>query len=216
MAKFSQEYHKNRSRTNYQPTRTVTEEQIIKGCKRIDRKAQRAFVDEYSAFIFSICYRYMGNHEMAKDALQECLVQVISNIGRYEDIGRFKSWVGSVCVRKCLDILRKEKRHRHGDVDSAPEPFENSVANLNLEFEDVKVFLENIPEKYRIALNMFLVEGYSHKEIGEHLDINESSSRSLISRGRKMIKEAFLKQKRMEESKLLKRDRGDYGHLSII
>ena len=101
-------------------------------------------------------------------------------------------------------------------MDSAPEPFENSVANLNLELEDVKVFLENIPEKYRIALNMFLVEGYSHKEIGEHLDINESSSRSLISRGRKMIKEAFLKQKRMEENKLLKRDRGDYGHLSII
>jgi len=141
----------------------------------------------------------MSSHEVAKDALQESLVQVISNIDKYQDMGRFKSWLGSVTVKKCLDILRKEKRHKYSDMDNVAEPYQHETSSLKLEHEDVMKFVNAIPEKYRIAINMFLVEGYSHKEIGEHMGISESSSRSLVSRGRKMIIESFQEQQVVEQ-----------------
>ena len=141
----------------------------------------------------------MPSHEVAKDALQEALIQVISNIDKYQDMGRFKSWLGSVTVKKCLDILRKEKRHKYSDMDNIAEPYQGEESSLKLEHEDVMKFVNGIPEKYRVAINMFLIEGYSHKEIGAHMGISESSSRSLVSRGRSMIKEAFLEQSAKEE-----------------
>jgi len=180
----------------------LTEKQIIQGCKGRDRKSYRAFVDSYSPFIYSICYRYMGNGERAKDAVQECLMQVINKIDKYEDIGRFKSWVGAVTVKKCLDQLRKEKRHNHGDLEYVPEPSENEQVTRKLEYEEVLQFINQIPDKYRVAINMFLVEGYSHKEIAEHLDITESSSRSLVSRGRKMIVDTFRSMKVAETKRM--------------
>lgn len=180
----------------------MKEKEIIAGCKRGDRLAYRAFVDNYSAFIYSICYRYMGNGERAKDAVQECLMQVINKIDKYEDIGRFKSWVGAVTVKKCLDQLRKEKRHNHGDLEHIAEPSEQEQVSRTLEYQQVLEFINQIPDKYRVAINMFLVEGYSHKEIADHLDISESSSRSLVSRGRKMIVETFQHLKVAETKRL--------------
>lgn len=180
----------------------MTEKEIIEGCKSKNRKAQRAFVDTYSAYIFSICYRYMADHEVAKDALQECLVQVITKIDKYEDIGRFKSWVGTVTVKKCLDILRKEKRHKHAAIENVAEPYMPEQSSLNLERGDIIKFIDNIPENYRVAINMFLIEGYSHREISEQLDITESTSRSLVSRGRKMIIEAFTLERAFENKRI--------------
>ncbi len=170
------------------------ESDIIKGCKRGDRRAFKAFVDSYSAYMFTICYRYMGNKEVAKDALQESLVQVINNISKYQEQGKFKSWVSTVTVKKCLDLLRKEKRHQYSSMEYVAEPGSEGLGSLKLEEEDVMQFIERIPENYRIAISMFLIEGYSHKEIAKHMSISESSSRSLVSRGRKMILESFEKE----------------------
>ncbi len=169
----------------------MIESKIIKGCKKGDQRAYKAFVDGYSGYMYTICYRYMGNKEVAKDALQDSLVQVITNINKYTEQGKFKSWIGSVTVKKCLDLLRKEKRHNYASMENVAEPSIREESSLKLEHDDLMVFIENIPEKYRIAINMFLIEGYSHREISEQLNITESSSRSLVSRGRKMIMEAF-------------------------
>ncbi len=144
----------------------------------------------------------MGSHEVAKDALQECLVQIINNIDKYSEMGRFKSWVGTVSSSKCLDLLRKEKRHKYGDIDKVAEPWSPAEGSMNLEYEDVMKFIHQIPDRYRIAINLFLVEGYSHKEIAEQLNITESSSRSLVSRARKMIVESFNEVRAAEEKVL--------------
>ncbi len=169
----------------------MTELQIIQGCKKMDRKAYKAFVDTYSKYIYAICFRYMGDSELAKDALQEALIQIINNIDKYEERGLFKSWIGSVTVKKCLDGLRKEKRHKYASMENIVEPSVDEMSSMRLEHDDVVQFIKTIPENYRIAINLFLVEGYSHKEISEKMNITESSSRSLVSRGRKMIATAF-------------------------
>ena len=169
----------------------MTEQEIILGCKRRKEKAYKALVDTYSNYLFSICKRYVIDDAQAKDCLQESLIQIIQKIDLYEERGKFKSWMGTVTVKKCLDFLRREKKFKNVDMTLAQEVGIEESAVFKLERDDVMKFLESIPEHYRIAINMFLIEGYSHKEIGEALGIGESSSRSLVSRGRKMIISAF-------------------------
>ena len=169
----------------------MSENDIIKGCLSGNQLAYKALVETYSSYLFAICKRYAIDDDLAQDCLQESLIQIINKINLYEERGKFKSWMGSVTAKKCLDILRREKRHMSSDIENISEPSHEETISLKLEKDDVMRFLESIPYQYRIAINMFLIEGYSHKEIGEHLGITESSSRSLVSRGRKMIMEAF-------------------------
>ena len=196
----------------------MKEQDIIQGCVDGNQLAYKAFVEQYSAYLYSICYRYMGNAEYAKDATQECLVQVITKIHKYQDRGKFKAWISSVSVKKCLDLLRKEKRHKYTAYEDSPEPYVNEQVSLNLEKEEVMGFINNIPDRYRIAINMYLIEGYSHKEIAEQLNISESSSRSLVSRGRKMVIDAFGESQLKMNTKVskIKEEKKKIGKLKII
>ena len=85
-------------------------------------------------------------------------------------------------------------------MDAVAEPFVNEDISQQLNAQDVMVILNQLPDQYRIAINMFLVEGYSHKEIAERLGVTESSSRSIVSRGRKMILESFELENRRTEN----------------
>jgi len=165
--------------------------QIIYGCKNNDRKCQKAFVDQFSPYLFGVCRRYISDPEKAKDCLQESLVHILSKIDKYEARGSFKSWAARVTATQCLQMIRREKRHITFDIEKAIEPSEEESISDRLEVDDILKFLDTIPEKYRIAVNMYIIEGYSHREIGEHLGITESSSRSLVTRARKMIISAF-------------------------
>lgn len=178
----------------------MTEADFILGCKRGEEAACKALVKSYSGYIYTICKRYMKDDMMVKDSMQEALIQIIKNIDKYKERGKFKSWVSTVTVKKCLDILRKEKRHVSGDMETVSEPYVHECATHSLNAQDVMTFLDKLPSQYRIAINMFLVEGYSHKEIAEQLEITESSSRSLVSRGRKMIMESFTKDTHKSET----------------
>lgn len=169
----------------------MTEADIIKGCIKGDERACRALVEAYSGYIYTICRRYMRDESVAKDCMQESLIQIIRKMDMYEERGKLKSWISTVTVKKCLDIIRKEKRHISADLDFVAEPYRDETTSLKLEHADVMTFMQTLPDNYRIAINMFLVEGYSHKEIGERLGVTESSSRSLVSRARKMIVESF-------------------------
>lgn len=139
--------------------------------------------------------RYVGSRSFADDCLQESLIHILNNIDKYEDRGKFNSWLSSVTVRKCLDWIKKEKRKASVQLDHVAEPFSDEIISLKLEKEEVLKFMELIPDNYRIVINMFLVEGYSHKEIAKYLGITESTSRSLLSRGRKIIREVFENEK---------------------
>ena len=161
--------------------------QIIQGCKRNDRKSQRAFVDKFSPYLYGVCRRYISDPERAKDCLQESLVQILTNIQKYNEQGAFKAWAAKVAVTQCLQWIRREKRHITYDIADSPEPAEDEGISNRLEINDILKFLETVPEKYRIAINLFIIEGYSHKEISEQLGITEGSSRSLVARARKMV-----------------------------
>lgn len=193
----------------------MSEKEIIKGCLAGDQLAYKALVETYSVYLFAICRRYTIDNTLAQDCLQESLIQIINKIHLYKEEGKFKSWIGAVTAKKCLDILRKEKRHISSEIENVAEPSSNEKVSLKLEQDDVMSFLETLPYQYRVAINMFLIEGYSHKEIGEYLGVTESSSRSLVSRARKMITEAF-ENDSMKISFLNKSSKSSEQNLKII
>lgn len=170
----------------------MTEAEIISGCKANDRRAQRALVDTYSPYLFGICVRYAVDRQYAKDCLQESLIRIISKIDTYKEIGKFKSWMAQVTAMKCLELIRKEKKHRSEEVSDHMGIANETHVFDKMRQEEVMMFMESLPYNYRISLNMYLVEGYNHKDIAQKLNITEGSSRSLITRGRKMIQEAFV------------------------
>ncbi len=169
----------------------MNEKQIILSCKNRERSGQKAFVDSYSKYMYTICVRYVHDREIAKDVLQESLLQVLNNIHKYEEIGLFKSWISKVTVYKCLEHLRKEKKFQAVELNEINEPSLDAPVEHSLNEETVLSFINKLPDKYRVAINMYIVEGYSHKEIGAYMGITESSSRSLVTRGRKLIKDQF-------------------------
>lgn len=170
----------------------MTQAEIIKGCIANDRRAQKALVDEYSSYLYGVCMRYVSDRYLAKDCLQESLLRILQKIGTYREEGKFKSWMAQVTAMKCLEIMRREKRYRAEEISDYEQSFSNPDNVIDqIRQKEVLQFMAGLPDNYRIALNMFLVEGYSHKEISEVLNISEGSSRSLVSRGRSLIQKAF-------------------------
>jgi len=169
----------------------LKEHDIISGCKQGNRLAQKYFVETYSSYIYTICRRYIKREDVAKDCLQDTLMHILKMIDKYNEQGRFKGWVSTVTVNKCIECIRKEKRNIFTAVELLPEQATNEKITLKLEHDDVMKFINTIPMQYRVVINMFLVEGFSHREIAEHLEISESSSRSILSRAKKMINESF-------------------------
>lgn len=140
----------------------------------------------------SICQRYAPSYDRAEDYLQESLVQILQKIELYNpDLGHFKAWIKTVTVRKCLLEIRKEKNMKYTDISDSYDLGEDENVHYKLQKDDVFKFMEQIPDRYRIVINMYLVEGYSHKEIGEHLGITTSSSRTVLTRARKLIQDKF-------------------------
>ncbi len=169
----------------------MDEREIIRGCQQYDRRCQRVFVDRYSKYLFGVCIRYVKNEFEAKDCLQDALVHILKNIGKYEERGIFKSWLAKLTSMICLQYIRRNKKFEYYALEHASEAYEEEVISGELAVGEVLKFLDTMPYNYRVAINMFLVEGYAHQEIAEALGITIGSSRSLVSRGRKMIVEAF-------------------------
>ncbi len=169
----------------------MNENQIIQGCKAKRRDAQMHFVNTYSNMLFAVCKRYAKDYHTSQDYLQESLVHILNNIEKYQSNDNFKGWIHTVTVRKCLVLLRKEKRNMFNELEENYDAIQNENVHYQLEKEEVLKFMEELPDNYRIVINMYLIEGYSHKEIADHLGISESSSRTFLTRARRRIQEAF-------------------------
>lgn len=170
----------------------MTQKEIIAGCKANDRRAQKTLVETYSSYLMGVCVRYTGDRYLAKDCLQESLVRILQKINTYSEKGKLKQWMAQVTAMKCLEIMRREKRYRSDEITDYEQSFSNPDNVITqISQKEVLQFISGLPDKYRIALNMFLVEGYSHKEIADILSVSEGTSRSLVSRGRSLIQKAF-------------------------
>lgn len=178
----------------------MTERSIINQCKKGNAVAQRQIIDCYSKHLYTICVRYTRDREFAKDCLQESWIQILNNLDKYDNHGdKFKAWISRVTVFKTLDLIKKYKKINFSEIHGHEGPSVKNSSEVKMEKEAVWRFLDQLSDQYRVVVNMYLVEGYSHKEIADHLNISESSSRSLLSRAKKMIKDHFKEEDKRAE-----------------
>ena len=169
----------------------MTEELILQGCQKNDSAAQQLLYQRYSPKMLSVCYRYAKSREDAEDMLQEGFVKIFLQINRYEHRGSLEGWILRVIVHTCINHLKKYKKF-NDVVDLA------YAANLIIREDNIpgivqaKQIVESIralPIGYRTVLNLYAIEGYSHKEIGSMLEIEESTSRSQYTRAKNLLEE---------------------------
>ncbi len=162
---------------------------IIKGCKQLDRKAQREMVNHLSPYLYVICRRYTAQHEDAQDLLQESLITIFNKIEKCkaDEIAGFKSWCRRIAINKVLEKKRK-KGLRLENLSGVLMPT-TPVIQSQLNVHDILSLLERLPENHRVVFNLSIIDGYTHREIAELLNIPESSSRTFLTRARRKLQE---------------------------
>ena len=184
--------------------------QVIEGCQRNDRKYQKILVEQYSSWLMSISLRYAPDADSAKDALQEAWIRVFKHIQKFdENKGKLESWMAKIVINTALQGYKNLRydTEKSGLENLAPQAVIPDIY-AQLGAEELMKLIAELPEGYRIVFNLYVVEGYSHKEIAELLDIQVASSRSQLQRARKQLQVLIAKlenrsQKNNYESKAI-------------
>lgn len=164
---------------------------LIKSCQRNDSNAQRAFYDLYKSVLFRICLRYGRDRSEAEDMLQESFITIFKDIAKLKDIRAVEGWIRRVTVNCCLQIIRKRKRH--GYTEEISEAYEIEDVRQpdiysKLGAQALTKMIQTLPDGYRTVFNLYVVEGYSHKEIAELLNIGEGTSKSQLSKAKALLR----------------------------
>lgn len=171
-------------------SRIIEEQEIIVGCKRGEAWARKQLYEQFAPAMLSVCTRYAGNRETARDLLQDGFIKVYTKINTYSGSGSFAGWLRRIFVTTALEFLR------HNDVikqsvnidecsEIADEIGHSAVEKLSA--DDLLKCIAELPDGYRTIFNLYAIEGYTHAEIAEMLHIQESSSRSQFGRARLLL-----------------------------
>ncbi|MDR1880362.1 MAG: sigma-70 family RNA polymerase sigma factor [Tannerellaceae bacterium] len=167
----------------------MNEQQLIEGCKRENRVAQKELYDTYSRKMMGVCLRYVNDRETARDLLQDGFVKVFTHIDTYSGNGSFEGWMRKIFVNCALEYLRKSDVMRETvDLDNTAElsdPDTSVVSTLSA--NELIACIQELPAGFRSVFNLFAIEGFSHKEIGDILHITESTSRSQYTRAKQLL-----------------------------
>src|SRR5215203_4243667 len=173
----------------------MTEEAILQGCLKNNAAAQKALYEKYSAKMLVVCYRYAHNREDAEDMLQEGLIKVFSQIHTFENRGALEGWIRRIIVHNCINNLKKNKRFNESvDIIHANsiQVREESLPSI-IQAKEVVECIRMLPLGYRTVLNLYAIEGFSHKEISTILDVEESTSRSQYTRAKAMLEDILVR-----------------------
>ncbi len=172
------------------------EYELIQECLKGNRLAQKVLYETYSRTMYGVCLRYSSNADEAKDILQDGFVKVFTKLGQFSFAGSFEGWMKRIFVNMALEFYRVNKMHMyHSDVDAAYDQAHNDFTVERMSQKEILAAINCLAPGYRAVLNLYIVEGYSHAEIGEMLGISEGTSKSQLSRARAQLQEA-LKQTR--------------------
>ena len=172
----------------------MNEEILVKKCIEGDNRAQKKLFDLFAPKLFGVCLRYMKDHDFAQDTLQDGFVKIFTKLSDYNGKGSFEGWMRRIVVNTCLDQLRKDQKLKMNtsidDVSFLVK--DNHWIEEELTAKDLLKLVESLPDGYRVVFNMFAIEGYSHKEIAEQLDISENTSKSQFSRAKSHLRKKLI------------------------
>ena len=173
----------------------MTEKELIDNCRKNNPQAQRALYDLYARKMMAVCMRYGRDYDTAQDLMQEGFIKVFTAIDSYTGNGSFEGWVRKIFINTALEYLRRNDILREtvdiDDNEPLQEIDDSTVEQMSA--DELMELIAELPAGFRTVFNLFVVEGYNHKEIGTMLGITESTSRSQLTRAKKWL------QKRLNE-----------------
>ncbi|MFC6996959.1 RNA polymerase sigma factor [Rufibacter roseus] len=173
----------------------MKEEQLIRQCRQGDGKAQKQLYEAYATPMFRICCRYLKDQHEAEDALLKGFQKVFTNLQgfEYRTDKDLAGWIKRIVVNECLMVLRKANNfHLSSLSEDLPILVEEDIYST-LSAEDIYGLILELPNGYRTVFNLYVIEGYSHKEIAEQLQISELTSRSQLSKAKAMLRNLLTK-----------------------
>ena len=175
---------------------------IIKRCKRGDRKAQESVYNLLAGKMYAVCLRYCPNHEEARDLLHDGFVTVFTKIGQFHEEGSFEGWVRRIFVNLAIERHRNnskflvvnglDENDRHFAVPEDDEIDEWGAYQLTE--AKLLAMVDELPPKYKVVFNLYVIDGLSHRQIAEKLGISESTSRSDLLRARGILQKQIREQ----------------------
>ncbi|NOT36663.1 MAG: RNA polymerase sigma factor [Saprospiraceae bacterium] len=171
---------------------------IIQGCLAGDTSCQKQLFDRLSGKMMGVCMRYSRDKMEAEDLLQECFIKVYLNLATYKNDGPFELWVRRIIINTSIKRYHKMSyQNESPSSDFLPERQTSASAHDGILYEELLGLVNELPDGYRVVFNLYAIEGFSHKEIGELLNIKEATSRSQLVKARMVLQEKITKSQKI-------------------
>lgn len=175
---------------------TIDEQELIDRCLNGERIAQRYLYDRYADYMMLTCYRYIPTEEDAREVMLDGFVNGFKNLDKfqYRGEGSLKAWLKKIMVNQCLMFLRKKTNvlATADELDYSNDPAIDTDAIARLNMKELMVLIHQLPGGYRAVFNLYIFEGFTHKEIGELLNISENTSKSQLHKAKTMLQKTIL------------------------
>ena len=165
-------------------------DQLIENCKSNDTKAQSELYKLFSSKLFTVCLKYSRNYAEAEDNLQDAFLTIFNKIEQYKSKGSFEGWLKRVTVNTVLQQYRKEKIFEIVN-ETIEDEVEVEIDDDDLSIDYLLKIIQQLPDRYRLVFNMYVLDGYSHKDIADLLEINIGTSKSNLARARQILKQTI-------------------------
>jgi RNA polymerase sigma factor (sigma-70 family) len=181
----------------------ISDQQIIEGCVRHERKAQKVLYEKYSSLLLGVCLRYASDKAEAEDILQDSFLKIFFKIKDFSGAGSFIGWLRKVVVNTAITHYHVNLKYRYHVGIEEYISVETGVTGFDEDFftsEELYKVLNELPNGYRMVFNLYAVEGYKHKEIAEIMGIDTNTSKSQYSRAKAVIRDKLEKLGKLKSS----------------
>jgi RNA polymerase sigma-70 factor (ECF subfamily) len=173
--------------------------ELIEACIKGDRVAQKNLYDIFSKKMYVVCLRYTKSQQEAEDVLQESFIKVFKSLTGYRGDSRVDYWIKRIVINTALNSQRKKLyMYPMVDIEDVQNTIEHSKAVTDFQLEELLKMIRELPIGCQTVFNLFAIEGYSHKEIAEMLEVSEGTSKSQFSRARKLLQEKIAEEEKFE------------------
>ncbi len=162
-------------------------EQLIQNCKKQDAKAQSQLYKLFSGKLFTVCLKYSRNHAEAQDTLHDAFITIFNKVDQYKSKGSFEGWLKRLTINTALQKYRTKGVFDIVNED-AIEDVEIEISDEQISIDFLLKIIQELPDRYRLVFNLYVLDGFSHKEIAEMLDITTGTSKSNLARARLILK----------------------------
>jgi RNA polymerase sigma-70 factor (ECF subfamily) len=168
----------------------ISESDLIEGCMKGNRQMQYELYERFAPKMFGVCLRYAANTEEAEDILQEGFIKIFKKMGSYRGDGSFEGWIRRIFVNTAIEQFRK-KTYLQPITEQEESTIEGKYISVldHLAEKDIIQLIQKLSPGYRTVFNMYVIEGYTHKQIAEALGISEGTSKSQLSRAKLILQD---------------------------